>query len=225
MLRTLAMLVYLAALFSAAGIVAGLAYDTAEVRLYVLGALGYMAVMVSYAAMFLPLGMRADIDRFDTLKSLPTASAAVVAGEIIPAGCLLSLVQCLLLGAGVVVDAQLLEVILGAACFTLPLNLLILGFNDLLFLLFPARVAAGTAASVQISARQFVTVMIFLPSLLVLVAMAIGCGAIVSLVLNNSALAFASGTWCAIWLEVAAIFALATWLFGRFDVSLETPPE
>ena len=115
--------------------------------------LGQLTILESLAAAFLPLGLRTSVDRLDVLKSLPLSPTALVVGEIAPAAVVLSLGQCLLLGGMAAMSDKLLMPAVAAACFALPLNLLLLGLNDLLFLIFPYRSAAGASTCNRTSSQ------------------------------------------------------------------------
>ncbi|HEV3345269.1 MAG TPA: putative ABC exporter domain-containing protein [Pirellulales bacterium] len=201
-----------------------LVHDTEHVRLVLCVVLSYLAFFESMGAALLPLGLRGDIDRLDVLKSLPLAPAAVVVGAILPSAMLLSLGQCLLFAGLAAIRGDLLAGAVAGGCFTLPVNLLLLGLNNLLFLVFPYRTADGAAGLANVQAHQLMVILLYLVIATGLAVLAIG-GGFLGYIVGRSWVAFAIGAWLIACIEMAFVFVAACWTFHRFDVSLETPPE
>jgi hypothetical protein len=166
---------------------------------------------------------RGHLDHMETLKVLPLRPAAVAAGQIVTPVLLLTALQLLLLGATAPLAESSAELLGAVALFVLPFNAVLLGVENFLFLLFPVRMVAGTAASFQHFGRGIVEM--FLKMVLLLVAASIaGAAGLVAFVLL-------AGSWIAAlavaWLILAGIAALlipcVAWAFRRFDVSTDTP--
>ena len=195
--------------------------DTEDVRLGLALLLGQLTILESLVAAFLPLGLRADVDRLDALKSLPLSPAALVVGEIVPAAMVLSLGQCLLLAGMTAMSDKLFVAAVSAACFALPLNLLLLGLSDLLFLIFPYRPAAG---ALNVQSHQLAIYMLYALIAAALATLAVAGGLLIDSLIPAPG-AFAVGAWCIVLLESLFALAAASLALHWLDVSAETPPD
>ncbi len=185
----------------------------------VLAALAYQSLL---ASMQLPAGFRGDMDRMDWLKSLPIHPAAVALAQIGGPALLLSLVQAILLVAAWSLCGGAFPIYATGLVFLLPVNLLLFGVENLIFLIFPMRMSSATAGDFQFMGKYMLLAM--LKMLLLVVGLAIAsAGAIVYLIVPQ------------LWLAVGCCFVLlllidslvvllATKAFLGFDVSLDTPP-
>jgi hypothetical protein len=225
LLRTSLNLLYAA--FVAAGIcvVVPLFHDTPDTRFGVSIVAGYLAGMSLCFACFLPFGLRADVDRLDTLKALPLPVWALVVGELGPPAILMSLSQIVLISAGSAIHAEQWLAVPTAVLFAPPANLLLIACDNLLFLLFPYRTALGAAGDMQSAGRQMLLMIFRIPVMMSLAGAAGGAGALAWVVTGESWLAFAAVAWFVLCCEVAMLMAACTWAFQRFDVSVETPGE
>jgi len=164
-----------------------------------------------------------DLDRLDFLRSMPIGAAAVAAGEIVAPVVVLSLLQALLLIAAwmAVPESRLYLPIVAA--FALPVNVLLVGIENLLFLLFPLRQAGLIAGDMQLFGRQMV---IFMCKLLLLIA-AVGAasifGAVAYLVAGKSWAAFGVAGWMMLAIASAATIYFIAMVYTRFDPSVDTP--
>jgi hypothetical protein len=186
--------------------------------LLILAGLAYQSLL---AALQLPTGFRGDLDRLDWLKSLPLRSAAVVCGQITGAALLLSALQAMiLLGAWLLVGRGH-EVFFAGLVLLLPLNWLLFGIENLVFLVFPYRQTPTTAGDFQFLGK-------FL--LLSLLKMALAClglavaaaGAILYLIVPSLWLPLTGSLLLLLAIDTAILY-LATLAYDRFDVSLHTP--
>ena len=186
--------------------------------LIIVAALAYQSLL---AALQLPTGFRGDLDRMDWLKSLPLRPAAIVCGQVTGAAVLLSLLQApILLGAWAWLGKGH-EVFIAGLVLLLPLNWLLFGIENLVFLVFPYRQTPTTAGDFQFLGKFLLLSLLKL--MLSCFALAIAAtGAILYLI------------WPGLWLPLAgslllllainaAILLAATWAYERFDVSLHTP--
>ncbi|HEV3024116.1 MAG TPA: putative ABC exporter domain-containing protein [Pirellulales bacterium] len=200
-------------------------HDTPNTRFVVSVIADYLAGMSLFFASFLPFGLRADVDRLDTFKSLPLATWAVVLGQLGPPAALLSLIQIVLLGAAALVHSQHAVALLAVVFFAPPVCLLLVACDNLLFLLFPYRTAPAVAGDMQSAGRQMLLMTLRLPVLMFLGGVAGGGGVLAFFVARESWLAFAAAAWCVLACEVVSMLAACTWAFQRFHVSIETPAE
>ncbi len=192
---------------------------------------GLLAYLTFIFAISLPWAFRGDLDHIDFLKSLPVRPIAVATGELAGAVVLLAVTQFLLLAGLFVTGARADLFVTGAragliataAAFAVPFDLMMLATSNVVFLLYPIRLARLTTPDLQVFGRAMLS---FLLQFLVLIP-AVGVPA------AAGALAFyLSGTSVPIsvlvaWLVLAAeipvfLFALGV-AFDRFDPAMDMP--
>ena len=208
-----------------------LAFDPDE------GALQTIAVIVVLTSVFLPgllpFDFRGDLKGLTALKMMPMSPLPVVLGQLVVPVCLLSLFQLLALSTLVLHDTKLASSVLLTFCFLLPTNTIIIALENLIFLLYPYRIAEFDA---QATVRRVVMLMakfcvIFCAGLL---ALLFGLG-VVGLKMATKSTAF--GDWVAsmswpltITGQMLALTAIAClvvrttcWAYRRFDLSEDMP--
>jgi hypothetical protein len=180
-----------------------------------------MSMLLNQALAF---DFRADVDRIEVLKSLPIPAWRIVVGQLITPVVYASLYQ-----IGLIVMLQLLvgelELVLGfTVALAMPVNLLLVGVENWLFLLFPARMGPAHAGDFSHAGRQMLLMLGKGISLMI----GIGIPAIFAAVAY-----FASGHRWFVAILVAMVPAtiiavlpipLVTLAFKNFDVSRDTPP-
>ena len=181
------------------------------------------ALMLSFIAPFLlQADFRGDLDHLEKLKSLPLQPLAVAAGELAVPVALTTAAQFAFLFVVQAVLGGVEAIPAWAALYVPPVNLVIFGTQNLLFLLFPARMASATAGDLQHFGRVMVLFFFELVALFVLLAVAGACG-FAALFLFRSQVALVVGS-----LGVLLVMALGSvpavaWAWKRFDVALDTP--
>ena len=127
-----------------------------------------LAYLTFIFTMQLPWAFRGDIDHMAMLKTLPVAPLALAAGELAGTVIVLATIQFVLLAGLLAVGANL-TVVLFAAAFIVPFDLLMLGVGNALFLIYPVRLVRTTAADFQLFGRAmlfaFLQFLILLPAL------------------------------------------------------------
>jgi hypothetical protein len=175
------------------------------------------------APMMIGFSFRADVDRMDTLKSLPIPAPALVAGELAVPVLWLSLAEMLSLCvvAGWHRDPRgLLEALL-----FLPLyNALLIGLEAIMFLWFPSRTVPGSTLDFASLGRQLLALTITLLFLAVVLGVSAGLGALVYYFVVSSWLVTLAVAWLTLAGWVAALLPLAVLAFHQFDVARDTPP-
>ena len=130
------LLVPLAATFAAGGY---FTYDPTE------GVFQTIAVVVVLTSVFLPgllpFDFRGDLKGLAALKMMPVNPRAVVLGQLLVPVMMLSLFQLLALMPLLLHDGQLVRPIMLTMCVTLPSNVVIVALENLVFLLYPYRIA------------------------------------------------------------------------------------
>ena len=166
---------------------------------------------------------RGEMDRIETLKALPIAPHAIVIGEMLTPIVLATIAE-LLIVAVIALVVRIATPWIGlVALFVLPLNLLVFGLENLVFLLFPYRMPAGGGLDVQIMGRQMLIMFLKVCGLALLAGLAAGIGGIGYFV-ADSRRAFVVGAWIAATFLGLACVPVVGWAYRRFDPSTDTPP-
>ena len=176
-----------------------------------------------FLASLLKFDFRGDLDHLDVLRSLPLRPTAVAAAELVAPTVVLSAVQGLLLAAVGVWGHVPAAWLAGAAAFVVPANALLVGTENLLFLLFPFRQTAAVAGDMGMVGRQSI---VFLCRLLVLVvagAISAGVGAVAYWVSGRSWPVAAAAAWVPLAGIIGAVTVLLGLVYDRFDPSVDTP--
>ena len=223
------LLIPLGLAFAAGGLIA---FDPDE------GASQTIAVIVVLTSVFLPgllpFDFRGDLKGLAALKMMPIKPRSVVLGHLFVPVMLLSGFQFLALCALLVHDRSLIGTILLTMCFLLPINTVIMALENLVFLLYPYRVAEF---DMQATVRRIVMLMakfcvVFFAVLLSLLA---GLG-VLGLKMAVSKSDFLTGILVsARWpiligsqltaLTLVAMFVvwMTCWAYRRFDLSEDLP--
>src|SRR5262245_1354559 len=185
----------------------------------VLIALAYQSFL---ASMQLPAGFRGDIDRLEWLKSLPIHPAAVTLGQISGPALLLSLLQATMLAAAWILCGGFYAIYAAGLVLLVPVNLLLFGVENLIFLIFPLRQTSATAGDFQFMGKYMLLAMLKMLLLAISLALA-SAGAIIYLVVPQLWLAVGACLLLLLTIDLLVVL-LATQAFLRFDVSIDTPP-
>ena len=171
----------------------------------------------------LKFDFRGDLDHIDGLRSLPVRPWAVAAAELVAPTVVLTVVQGMLVAAVAIFGRLPVAWLVGAAAFVVPVNALLVGSENLIFLLFPYRPASAVAGDMGMVGRQTV---VFFCRLLVLAFVTVVAGAVgaVGYVLaRQSVVAGGAAAWLTMAAAVAGVVVLIGWAFSRFDPSTDVP--
>jgi hypothetical protein len=184
-------------------------------------------VLVFATVMFsrmLPFDFRGDLDQMDWLKSLPLRPAAIAAGQIAVPTLAMTLFHWLVLGVAALFLAGSLSVLAVAAFCAIPFNFLVFSLENLIFLLFPARMMPATPGDLQHMGRVMVEMMVKMFVLVACCGTAAGLGAIAYLVFGGSWIAAVAVSWSVLAVECAILVPCVAAAYRKFDVSIDTPP-
>jgi hypothetical protein len=183
---------------------------------------GAVAYMTFIFTMQLPWAFRGDIDHMAMLKTLPVAPLSLAAGELAGTVIVLATIQLTLLAGLLAVGADL-TVILFAAAFIVPFDLLMLGVGNALFLVYPVRLVRTTAADFQLFGRAMLFA--FLQFLILLPALGIpaAAGGVAFFVSGYHWVVFAGVSLLVLVAELPLVLYVLASVFDRFDPSTEMP--
>ena len=202
------------------------------------GVLLYLSLLMTA---LVPFDFRGDLDRMEVLKSLPLPAWRVAVGQLLVPIALITLLQVLVLGAVQAVWGEVEPLMLAGMAFALPLNFLVFGIDNLLFLWFPSRIMASNPGDFQAMGRN----MLFLIVKTLVVIGAAALGGVFALVaylltggrfvsdprVGHMAFELTGGSrevavvvgWTALSACAAALVPLLALAFKAFDVSRDIP--
>ena len=191
-------------------------------------------VLSIFLTTMVPFDFRGDLDRLESLKTLPLSPGRVALGQILPPALIMSTVQGILLcgltvfelvhapeDSGTLADELLMLV--GAALFALPFNFILIGLENVLFLLFPSRLMAGTSGDFQTLGRGVLLLIAKLLTLLVVGGTAALAGVVVSFANGGSVLLGLVAVWTVLVAGAAAFVPIAGQAFRWLDVTRDKP--
>lgn len=176
--------------------------------------------------MMLRFDFRNDLQQMDLLKTLPIRPTAVAIGELVVPVAIATFVQAtLILGIAVSMDGpEMRNVLLIAITLTLPLNFLLFGLENFLFLVYPSRSIAFNPGDLQGIGRQIVLFITKMFLLFVLGLCALMVGVFLFFQTRSVALA-AFSIWLMLGLFAVLTIPLMAWAFARFDPSFHQHAE
>ena len=186
----------------------------------IVGILAYVTLIVSFS---LPLCFRCYLPYMEWLKSLPVRPIAIVVGEVMQPVLFVTFVHALLaVGIGIF-DVPGRPVLAWALLFSLPYNLLVMGMQNTVFLLFPVRhIQAGTT-DFGAFGKQMMGFLAVFAALLVACGAAAGLGGLAYWLGGDSWGLGLVTAWVTLTVVAAATLPGAVWAFQRFDVSADMP--
>ncbi len=184
--------------------------------------IGFIAYLTFIFAMQLPWAFRGDIEHMDSLKTLPVAPLALAMGELAGGVLVLAVIQFVVLAALLAANGSP-AMIMTAATFLIPFDVLILGVSNLLFLIYPVKLVPSNAADFQLMGRLMLLMLLQVLILIPSVGIPAAIGGIVYWLSGFYWPAFAVTSWVVLVAELPLILVLLAWVFQRFDPSTEMP--
>jgi hypothetical protein len=183
------------------------------------GILAWTSILITN---LVPFDYRGDLDRIALLKTLPIVPWRLTVGQLLTPVLVLSLGQWLVLGALAVGWPDQWPVALACAAAVPLYNFVLIGIDNLLFLLFPVRVMASTPGDFQALGRN----------VLLSLGKVIGVGVtltaaaipgVIGYALSGSAAVGILSACPVLVAGCAALVPLVSLAFRRFDVGRDTP--
>lgn len=178
---------------------------------------------ILFLPQMLQFDFRGDLDRLDVLKSLPISIPAIVFGQLIAPILMASMIQASILG-GLAVGLESLRPWFLPVLIMLPVvNLLVMGIENLVFLLYPTRMAAAGGADPQLVGRQMLMMFLKMSALGAAAGLAAAIGGLAWWLSGESLVAaFMAAALVVLALGVALVPCIGL-AFRRFDPSVDTP--
>jgi hypothetical protein len=165
---------------------------------------------------------RGDLDRIEVLKSLPIRPNWLVVGQLLAPSLVVLVVQAIVAAAAMVLFGRFEPLLAAVPLFALPVNFVIFGIENMLFLFFPMRMVASSPGDFQTSGRHMLT---FFAKFLCLTPIIIvgSLAALVTGLATESMPAALAAAWFVVLACGIAIVPLVVLAFKRFDVATDTP--
>jgi hypothetical protein len=218
--------VFVTVIFLAALYLAGIRFSPPQAEIVALATTAGIGLTVYLAFLFslqVPWAFRGDIDHIEFLKTLPVHSLSLSVGELAAGVLVLSMLQIALLAVFAVAAPAGAAAFLVAAAFSAPFNGVMFGLGNLLFLLYPIRLVAGTTFDFQSFGKMMIFLMLKCVLLVPLLAIPAGAGAVAYLAAGFWWPAFALGAWIVLVCELVPLLLLVSWAFVRFEPGVDAP--
>jgi hypothetical protein len=165
---------------------------------------------------------RGDVDRMEVLKALPIRAAWLAVGQILAPSLVVAAVQAIVIAVLQVVLGRVEPLLLAVPLLALPVNFVLFGVENLLFLLFPVRIVAASPGDFQTSGRYM---LIFLAKFLCLgpIILASALTALLVHLATQSIAAALAGASLVVLSCGIGLVPLIVLAFDRFDVASDTP--
>jgi hypothetical protein len=183
---------------------------------------GFTAYLTFIFSMQLPWAFRGDIEHMDSLKTLPITPLALAAGELAGGVVVLAVIQLVVLAALLAAEGNP-AMIMTAAAFIVPFDVLMLGVSNLLFLVYPVRLIQTSAPDFQLMGRMMLLMLLQFLILIPSLGLPAASGALVFWASGLSWPAFAVTSWLVLLAELPMILIALAWVFQRFDPSTDMP--
>jgi hypothetical protein len=199
-----------------------LAEAVAESPTKLLPALFVVAWVSVFMTALVPFDFRGDLDRIAMLKTLPVLPWRLALGQLLTPVLLLSVFQWLTLALLWALAPEEGMLVAGLTAFVPPFNFVLVALDNLLFLLFPVRIAAATPGDFQALGRNVLLSIGKLIGMLVVIA----CASVVSglaYALTQSYWLAVAAAWPVLVVCGAGLVPLVALAFVWFDVGRDTP--
>jgi hypothetical protein len=165
---------------------------------------------------------RGDVDRMEVLKSLPIRPTWLAVGQLLAPSLVVVAVQALIAAVGMVILGRFDALLASVPVLALPVNFVIFGIENLLYLLFPMRMVAVSPGDFQTAGRNMLNFFAKFLCLGPIMVFALLVGLLIGLPTENVAAGLA-GAWIVVLGGGIGIVPLVVLAFKRFDVARDTP--
>ena len=192
--------------------------------------LNVASALIVYSFLLLPAALkfdfRRDYDRLPVLKTLPASPLAIVIGQLAVPVLLASLLQVFVLLFAFIVRPLPLLIVGNALLMLIPLNVLIFGLDNLIYLMFPYRQSEeGLQPFIRATLTFTAKGVLCLSALTCIFLWAVNCRWMSELPLFSGLgghhVLFVIGIWGMMLFTGVALVLLSARVFDRFDISCD----
>jgi len=162
---------------------------------------------------------RGDLGRIETYKALPVASWRICIGQLVVPVVLSSAIGLVMIFSTMFfLDGTGADIAIALAAFALPFNLLLYGVENLVFLLFPAKLVPVGRVDFEFLGRTMVEFVAKTIIIFAVLAMAVGVGLIVLHASGKSWISFGLASWLSLAIIASLTVPMLGYAFRRFTV-------
>ncbi|MBM3288758.1 MAG: hypothetical protein FJY92_01265 [Candidatus Hydrogenedentes bacterium] len=184
-----------------------------------LGLLLYLSIVIVNLIRF---DFRSDIDVMDGLKTLPVRATTLAAAQLVAPTMLIAAMYCAI-GLGTAIGVNRLDIAPAIAMLSVPFAALLIGTENLVFLLWPTRAPYQGNMDLQHMGRGVFALMVKFVILVPALGLAAGAGAACAFLTQSWALGYAVAA-LVMTIEAALTVPAIASAFDKFDPSTDTPP-
>ena len=182
------------------------------------------ALLMAMLTVLAPFDFRGDVDQIALLKTLPAPAWRLALGQVLTPTLIFTLIQWTSLAVVQWFAGRPAPLLLAAAAFAPLYNFLLFSVENLLFLVFPTRIAATTPADLQAMGRNVLAQCAKLFGMGGAGVIAAVAGVVVYFLTGSNLWAAAAAAWLAAAVFAAALVPLMGLAFRVYDVSRDAPP-
>jgi hypothetical protein len=180
------------------------------------------AWLAIFLTTLVPFDFRGDIDRIATLKTLPIRPWKIALGQLLAPTLLLSVMEWLTLAVALVLSPESALLVLAVAVYVPVFSFVIVGLENLLFLLFPVRIMAATPGDFQAMGRNVLLAIGKMVGLIIIGVAAAVVGVIYTWATGQLWIGVL-GAWPVVAVAGMILVPLCGLAFTWFDVGRDTP--
>ncbi len=185
---------------------------------------GIAALLMAMLTVLAPFDFRGDVDQIALLKTLPAPAWRLALGQVLTPTLVFTLIQWAALAVVQWFAERRSLWLLAAAAFAPVYNFLLFSVENLLFLVFPTRIAATTPADLQAMGRNVLSQFAKMTGMGGAAALAATTGVVVYFLTASNMWAAATAAWLAAAAFAAGLVPLMGLAFRAYDVSRDAPP-
>jgi hypothetical protein len=197
--------------------------DRSEDRIWVM-LYGITAWLTILLTMMVRFDFRSDLEQMEGLKALPLPAYRIAAGQLVAPVFVCLILQIVIFMAGAAANGRV-EYAIVAAAFLVPVNILLFGVENVVFLLFPSRTAAFNPGDFLSMGRQMLLMFLKFGVISVAVVLSGAVGAIAYFASAESWPIALAAAWVVLACQALMMLPGMAWAFNRFDVSADLPAQ
>jgi putative ABC exporter len=187
----------------------------------------FFLIIITMYSIFLtqwfPFDFRSDIDRMDWMKMIPIDSLPIAIGQILTPVLIVSILEMTIFGGLAIGVKNNFSLLLAGILLAPSFNLLLFGLENLIFLLYPVRIAKVGPGDFQGFGRMMVLFFLKFVVIILVMGSIIGLGVGGYFLFDKSIIVFIAISLTLLTGCGLAIIQCIAWAFDKFDPSIHTP--
>ncbi len=187
----------------------------------------FFLIIITMYSIFLtqwfPFDFRSDIDRMDWIKMIPIDSLPIAIGQVLTPVLIVSMLEMIIFGGLAIGVKNNFSLLLAGILLAPSFNLLLFGLENIIFLLYPVRIAKVGPGDFQGFGRMMVVFFLKFIVIILIMGSIIGLGVGGYFLSNKSILVFLAISFTLLTGCGFAVVQCIAWAFEKFDPSIHTP--